>query len=495
MPRSSSLLRRFWIASAILLPILMGFSAYVLNRAYVTSLNNAEREAIFAQIYGLMAVAEFDGQSIALPPAMANPRFETPESGLYARVISHDKLTLWQSNSLESSTIGEEPSTTGEESSTIGKKPSTAGEEPSAIKEKYSTIGDAPLTQYGSISATRFVQFGELPAAGQSIDFVSRINGYDHRVLRFGTFWEYDNSDIYYCFEIIHAQHEKNAEIKHYQQALFTWLGGMAVLLLMIQVAIVRWSLQPLRAVANEIKQVEIGQQHELKGRYPKELTPVSESLNTLLKSEQSQRERYKNSLSDLAHSLKTPLAVIRSQLNTDNSREAGIDEQVQRMSNIISHQLVRASAQVKTIFSQGTPVAPMVQRLIAALTKVYHGKNLRFYVDIPIDFQCRIEADDLMEILGNVIDNACKYGSSEVNISSSITQDATEIVIEDDGPGVPNKLKGAILNRGARADTSKIGQGIGLAIAVDILSSYNGALEIERASLGGAAFRIQLPC
>ncbi len=444
MPYSPSLIRRFWLASALLLPILMGFSALVLHRSYVTSLDAAEKDALFAQIYALIAVAEFDGELMQLPAMMANPRFEMPESGLYARVLSDKQHLVWQSKSLE---------------------------------------------------ATQFVleDSANCPRAGNSADFESHLNRHPHRYLRFGTLWEFDEQEFYFCFEVIHSQLAKRNEIGGYRRTLALWLGGMAFLLLAIQVAIVRWGLRPMRQVADEIKLVEQGRISQLSSRYPEEILPITESLNTLLESEAHQRNRYKNSLSDLAHSLKTPLAVIRSLID-DQGKDKQVDEQIERMSTIISHQLARANAEVKTVFGVETKLQPVVKRLCQALNKVYADKQLQFNVEIDTEIQCQVEEDDLMEVLGNIIENACKYGNSEVVIVATANADDIVVSIEDDGPGIANELSKSILSRGARADTGKIGQGIGLAIAVDILSSYNGALTIERSAAGGAAFLIQIP-
>lgn len=441
--KAPSLIRRLWLASALTLPILIGFSSFALNRAYTNSLDSAEYEALLSQIYAMLAIAEPDGDGLLMPDVMANPRFETPSSGLYARIINASGDRVWLSNSLLSS----------------------------------------PL----SFALTA------VPSAGTIREGWPEIENTQHRSLSFTTVWEMDGKDSLFTFELFHAQDAKHAEIRTYQRALALWLGGMAALLLLTQVVITLWGLKPLKALAKEIDQVETGQSERLSGFYPSEISPVTRSLNRLLSSEEARRERYKNSLSDLAHSLKTPLSVIRSQ-GGSAKKDTLIDEQVDRMSAIVDHQLKRASAEVQTLYTARLALRPIVTRIANALQKVYADKNISCSITVPDGFNVSIEENDCMEILGNILENAFKYGKTAVNVSAYQEESVCIIAVEDDGPGITKKQSDDILARGARADTHTSGQGIGLAIAVDILSSYNGALEVGRSAAGGAAFRIGIP-
>ncbi len=445
MPRGrASLIRRLWLASMIVLPVVIGFSALTLNRAFEHSLNRAEADALMAQIYALLGVAELDDGELLLPAALTNPRFETPDSGLYARVLDEQGRESWRSNSLDVSQLR------------------------------------FPPAEHG------------MPGLAEPLNW--RSEGTHYRGLRLTTLWEYNGEDLRFTFDVIHSREAIEAELRRYQQRLWAWLGGMAVVLIALQTGIAYWSLRPLTFLANEIAEIQQGKSRSLSTRYPKEIDPVTTSLNALLQSESAQRERYQNALADLAHSLKTPLSVMRGQL-AESQRDQLLDEQVERMTSIISHQLKRANAQVKTIYSQGTELRPLVQRLTQALVKVYREKNMQFDIDIAADMNCGMEENDLLEILGNLIDNACKYGRGWVKISAQRTdENSLQVQIEDNGPGISEELAQHITERGMRADTTTLGQGIGLAIAVDILSSYNGDLKIGRSSAGGAAFHLNLP-
>lgn len=443
MRKSPSLVRRLWLASLVILPIAIGFSSYALNRAYVRGLDSAEYEALLSQIYALLAIAEPSESGLSMPEVMANPRFETPDSGLYARIVDSDGTAIWRSNSLLMSLL------------------------------EFETV--------------------VLPEAGSVREHWLKKQKTAFRSLSFTTVWELAGEDRRFTFQILHSQQEKQKEINRYRRSLLVWLSGMAFILLALQVIITLWGLRPLKFLAQEIGKIERGESQSLPENYPIEIEPVTTSVNKLLHSESKQRERYKNSLSDLAHSLKTPLSVIRSQL-ADNEQGRIVDEQVERMSTIINHQLRRASAEVQTVYGPLTSVRPLVERLIGALQKVYANKGIHVSNQTPDNLAVAVSEDDCFEVLGNIIENAFKYGEHKITVTAQIDDDSVKITIADDGPGIDSKLSESILQRGARADTSQSGQGIGLAIAVDILSSYNGALTIARSNDGGAAFHIIVP-
>jgi len=439
-----SLVRRLWIAAFFILPISIGFSSLALNRAYEQSLDSAEYQALTAQIYALLAIAEPSHLGLDMPNVMANPRFETPDSGLYAHIISKNKNIIWQSNSLASA----------------------------SIKIPSSHIDDS-----GKLNESWF-------------DFDSK----NYRVVNLNTFWDINDQEKSFIFEVIHEQTEKQQEVAQYQRALLYWLSGMALIFFTMQVTIIYWGLRPLSFLAREIKTIEKGESSELKGHYPIELLHVTQSVNQLIESESRQRERYKHSLSDLAHSLKTPLSVIRTQLKDDDESQV-VEEQVTRMSDIVNHQLKRANSEVKTLYTASIPLHPIAQRITQALNKIHRDKNIQLTLNIPNTIRVGMNEGDCMEVLGNIIENGFKYAKSQLIISAEKNQTDICIYIEDDGEGIDSNQAHNILKRGARADTSISGQGIGLSVSVDILSSYKGALSANKSNrLNGAKFKISVP-
>ena len=432
------------------MPILLGFSAFMLERAFRATLLSAEEGALTTHTYSMMALAEPEEGFLLLPEKLTDSRFNDPDSGLYAQVVDDDYGPVWQSISLQISPHN----------------------------------GDIPIKKVapGKMHIEEFT-------VGDDRFFISRFN----------TVWEIEEQDREYQFTVIHSQEEYRKEIVSYRTTLASLLGGLVLLLIVTQTIIIRWGLLPLRRLASDIKQLEAGDIESLNQNYPDEILPVTQNINHLLESEGTQRKRYKNTLSDLAHSLKTPLTVIRSTLN--NKREAHedsfavIDEQVERMNNIVTHQLNRASANVtKASFQALTPLAPLIQRISSALGKVYQEKGIQCISRVDDTAAYPAPADDLMELLGNLLENAFKYGNSQVLINASRDNTHLHLVIEDDGNGIPESVRSDILQRGARADTSTPGQGIGLAITTDLISTYDGGLRVDTSDLGGAKFHVSLP-
>ncbi len=455
--RSNSLAKRIFLASCILMPLLLAFSAYMLEKAFRDSLYTAEKESLLAHTYSMMGVAEPGDSSLSISQALSDPRFSTPASGMYAQLVrSEDQYIVWQTTSLSVSPVN----------------------------------GKIPYQEV---------------AAGNSTLGTQTIDKQDYYISRFNTIWEINEQDRQYQFVVIHSQAQLQQEISRYRQSLATWLGGLAILLIIVQTIIIRWGLLPLQQLAEDIISLENGKINKLNDAYPDEIIPVTKNINMLLESEQNQQKRYKNTLADLAHSLKTPLSVIRSVLESskntiekDKEQEKdawqnSIDEQIDRMSGIVNHQLNRASAKSKAAFQSSIHLAPLFERIGSALGKVYQDKNIAFANKVDTKLEYPAEEGDLMEVFGNILENAFKYGTSAVEISSEPIDSGIRIIIEDDGPGIPEAMHQNILERGARVDTSLPGQGIGLAVATDILSSYDGGISICTSSLGGACFVIEL--
>lgn len=435
----------------MLLPLLLGFSATMLNHAYQRSLRTAERDALHGQIYILLGAAEPSESGLQLPPVLSEPRYSSVNSGLMAWVINTKGAMQWRSRSSELVHPDDMPTVTT------------------------------------AFSPGR-VQF-----------FSAWIEDREYYAISYDTIWDINDKERGYRFIAMHSRQPMLNELEAYQKRLWKWLGGLAFLLIVVQTLVAKWGLSPLRKLAADLEKVEEGLK-QLPGAYPAEIQPVTDNLNRVLRSERAQRERYRNTLSDLAHSLKTPLAVIRGQLENKQHLSAeslahAIDEQVSRMSAIVDHQLRRASAQVtQANRSSSVQVKPLVERLARAMQKVYQSKSIQLRLDIGEHLVFHGDEADLMELLGNLIDNACKYGRHSVAISAQQQGRDLVVSVEDDGPGVEADVQQTILTRGARADTATPGQGIGLAVAVDILSSYGGSIDIFRSKLGGAGFTIRIP-
>jgi two-component system sensor histidine kinase PhoQ len=291
-------------------------------------------------------------------------------------------------------------------------------------------------------------------------------------------------------------------QVDVYRRTLAIWLGGIGVVLLLLLVAVLRWSLAPLRKVVADLARVERGTQDHLGSAYPVELSGLATSLNSFIDAERDRLARYRNTLSDLAHSLKTPLAVMRSQLE---SGEDGANlrwtvlEQVGRMDEIVAYQLSRAATSGHQTFAAPLPIEPYAEEIVQSLEKVYAGKGVLCEFDIAPAARFHGDPGDLLELLGNLLENAFKWARHRVLLSAHVLPGGTgrragaEIVIEDDGPGVDEANVDHLLQRGVRGDERVQGHGIGLAIVQDILRAYQGELRVTRSeALGGARFAIR---
>ena len=284
------------------------------------------------------------------------------------------------------------------------------------------------------------------------------------------------------------------------RQQLYVWLGLALLLLLGFLWLGLGWGIRSLRSLSAELDDVESGKRTALSDEHPRELLRLTRSLNRLLESERQQSERYRHSLDDLAHSLKTPLAVLQGVAEVLLKQLSSVEQarvlqgQVSRMSQQISYQLQRASLRKSGLLRYQVKLKPLLDSLIEALDKVYRDKRVRVTQELSAQLRVPVEQAALLELLGNMLENAYRLCINEVRISAKLTATECELTVEDDGPGVPKHQRERILKRGERLDTQYPGQGIGTAVVKDIIDSYGGQLFVEESPLGGAQFRIIFP-
>src|SRR5574337_546639 len=205
-----------------------------------------------------------------------------------------------------------------------------------------------------------------------------------------------------------------------YRRALVIWLSILGVMLMVLQLLLLRWSLTPLRKVASDMSRVERGDSEQLDSQYPLELTGLTERINAFITNEREQRTRYRHTLADLAHSLKTPLAVIRSQLESptagdEAARRASVLDQVRRMNELVAYQLSRAATSGRQTFASAVPIAGHAEDIVQGLEKVYAAKNVLCEFDIEDGAVFYGEQGDLLELMGNLLENAFKWAGHRV--------------------------------------------------------------------------------
>ncbi len=292
---------------------------------------------------------------------------------------------------------------------------------------------------------------------------------------------------------------ELQPELQEFRTGLWRSLGMAGFILILAQMVLLALGLRPLGRITEDISGIESGELRRLEGNYPKELEALRRNLNHLLDTEEANQIRYRNALDSLAHSLKTPLSVIRSSLPSESTaKTAAIKDAVTDMQKLIATRLQRAAASTRRSMAQAVEVESQVERLVQSLSRIYSQKLINIDVMIEPDLAFYGEQRDLLELVGNLLDNACKYGDGQVRLTAGLidpeqARAGINLQVEDNGPGIADDQRQQLLRRGVRGDERVEGHGLGLAIVLEIVSAYNGEITIKPSDLGGACVSVSL--
>jgi two-component system sensor histidine kinase PhoQ len=444
----ASVSQRLLISVTVLLLLFFGVMAFVLDARFQHVAQNSLRELLDTQMVALIALAEPDASGHIVPQLRddAESRLTTPGSGLYAAVSEGGDDPYWRS-------------------------PSAAGS----------------LQQFGPPQEPGARDFRYLEdSRGAQLAVVSR-----------GVQWE-DAGDL--TFTVATDMAPYDAQVSDFRRGLLKGFAALAVSLLLALALLLRWALAPLRRLATQIRAMERGERESLDDRWPSELGGVVANLNTLLTSERTRIGRYRDTLGNLAHSLKTPLAVLRASFGAGAPGAEQVNAQVDRMNAIVEHQLRRAvTSGGASVGRHSVEVLPIATDLRGAMLKAHAKKDFSLEVAVPADVLFVGDRDDLMEALGNLMDNAAKWCRSRIRVGAQLQAGVGAgqklwIVVEDDGPGVPAADRERVQGRGARADESTPGHGLGLAMVRDMAEMYGGQLNIGESGFGGARVELRLP-
>ncbi len=289
-------------------------------------------------------------------------------------------------------------------------------------------------------------------------------------------------------------------DIRAFRNSVIVWLGGLAVLFAIGIALLMRWSLRPLRRVRDDLGNIRDGKIQHLTGEYPGEIEPLVQDLNALMDSNREIVERARTHVGNLAHALKTPLAVLQNETQSaEGPLATKVGQQIGLMRDQVEHHLNRARmAAQANVLGAVTPVGPVITALARVMAKVYQERGLDVEADAGPGHRFRGEKQDLEEMAGNLFDNACKWAASKVRVS--IAQHSIErrpfltISFDDDGPGLPREERAAALSRGHRLDETKPGSGLGLSIVDELARIYGGSLKLEGSPLGGLSAQLTLP-
>jgi len=453
-----SLSTRLLASVSVLLILFFGITIFALDYVFRDLTTKAMRERLEVQLVSLITASEEDSSGGLRPSAQhvdATARFNTPGSGLYGEIMRNDGYPSWRSISLTGTGL----------------------------------VFEAPA----EIGARHFGQLTN--ADGSNVLALSRRLE-----------WQFDNgvtrSFVYSVAEDLGPYY---SQLNNFRGQMFGWFGALMLLLLGAIAVLVRRLLAPLRRVEREITAIETGEMTELGGGYPRELLGITTNLNTLLRGERERLARYRNTLGNLAHSFKTPLAVMRNLLSGDSGRDLPIakqlDEQVGRMDDIVKYQLKRAAASGSTGLGLApVDVAQALEALRGALLKVYIERNLTCTLQVENNALFFGDREDLTEVAGNLLDNAFKWARREIRLtvtrltSPTARRDGLLMIFEDDGPGIPTAQRAHVLERGARLDERVSGQGIGLSVVRELIGLNGGSIAIHSSELGGARIEVRLP-
>ncbi len=432
--------RRLLLVGTLLVAVFAGLAGWSLDSAFRRASEAALAERLQAAVYTLLATAREDEHGrLRMPDDLPDPQFNRPDAGRYARIVGLQDGYRWHSRSL----LGRE----------------------------------LPASPALATGRTRLYRSDGLMLLDQAIA------------------WDdLQGRPLPYLITVASDTRALQAQQQQFRATLWGWLGLLSLLLLGLQLAALRWGLSPLYRIAEAIKRVEQGDARALPRQVPVELEPLTRNLDALLRQAQARQERVRNSLADLAHSLKTPLTLLRGA--AEEARDCPelarlVEEQVSRIDEIVGYQRQRAAVSGGTVLSPPVPLRPLAERIGRGLARLHAARGVRLELDLPEELAPKIDQGDLLELLGNLLENAFRHARSRVRLSGSASP--PRLVVEDDGEGIPPDQAQRILQRGGRADRRHPGEGIGLAVVAEILAQYGGEIAIDASPLGGARFTLAL--
>ncbi len=422
------------LVSAVLLLLLLPSSFVAIEQAFQRQLLTNAEQKMEVHMYSILSELHLSAGKVELNNNTLAPDFYRPDSGLSA-FISDGQQLLWQSDS--------------------------------SLNQAF-VIPDIQLTP------------------GQHIFYEMTQADTDYQILSIAFLFDSGDSAYPLAIHIVQDQALLLAPHQSFRSTLLRWFSGIAAGLLLLSILAYYWTTKPLTRLDYEIRQLERGKQDQLNGKYPSELKVIKEDLNLLLASQNRQKLRYRNHLSDLAHALKTPVAVLRT---SPLAQQPELKEQIDRITAMIEHQLKKASSSGQDIWKKQTALLPLAEKLINALRKIYRDKDCIIELSCAENAFFRGDETDMMEMLGNLLDNACKACHKKVRVR--VEQHPLKLIIEDDGPGIHPTQRQELFQRGIRLDTYADGHGVGLSIVAELINSYSGTIAISDSELGGAQFTL----
>lgn len=450
--RPNSLAARLILAAAVWAALGLAAGGFVLSETFGTAMRDNFDTALQVDLDGLIAAADADAYgTIAMREQVLNRRFGRAYSGLYWQIEPQGGLPVMISHSLLDRTLHPRDVKT--------------------VKDFQWGYGDGPLDQRLRMLVKR-VKFPITATAAKN----------DYRA---------------YTFIVAGDMASVDASIGEFNSTIFwsftaLFFGFVAAVFLQVRVG-----LQPLRRVEQSLARIRDGSAQRLEGSFPVEIAPLAAELNSLIEHSAEVVGRARAHVSNLAHFLKTPLTVLAAEAEAAPGPLADtVKKQVDVMRRQVDHYLTRArTAGALNVLGNRTPVAPVLEDLARVLQRIHAGRGLAITVHCPDAIHFRGERQDLEEMAGNLMDNACKWAKGRVIVTVVRRSGRIfRLTVEDDGPGLAPEDLGRVLSRGERLDESVPGSGLGLSIVRDIAKLYGGEFVLEKAGLGGLRTVLTLP-
>jgi two-component system sensor histidine kinase PhoQ len=449
--RPFSLRLRLVLLGTLVLVVALGLVGIALNAANERSAVSALQGRMESSVYLVLAAADADDAGrLVMQPDLGDPRLSQPGSGIYVHLHGGlpEGVDHWSS--------------------------------PSALGLQ---LPELPL------SAPGLSRFSE---PSDELAFYS---------FQYGVSFQSENGAVSpFTVTVLVDPDEVQRQTSAFRLGLWRALVTAGLILVAAQLFMFMLGFRPLRRVAQDVARIESGRASRLEGRYPSELEPLARNVNRLLDTEKSNQQRIRNALDSLAHSLKTPLAVIQAGLELHGGKAAQpMQNAADEINRLIATRMERAGASARSTLGKPVAVQAQLERILESLQKVYSHKLIETSVTIDDELKFYGEKRDLMELMGNLLDNAFKYGAGRIRLSAgAIDQTAARpglwLRVEDDGPGVDESKWHILVQRGVRGDERVEGHGLGLAIVTELVAAYGGEVSIGHSEMGGAMIRVEIP-
>jgi signal transduction histidine kinase len=304
-----------------------------------------------------------------------------------------------------------------------------------------------------------------------------------------------------YLIAVAGDSQEIEEETRSFDRVLVVTFGTLIVALLLTTMFQVRFGLAPLKRISEGLAAIRGGTAERLEGQFPFEIAPLARETNALIDANREIVERARTHVGNLAHALKTPLSVMVNEATARRRDPLAqkVLEQADIMRDQVTRHLERARLAARlTVVGDVTEVPPVVSALARTMEKIYHDRGIAIDVEAPTPVRFKGEQPDLEEMVGNLVDNACKWARSRVSIEVMAETDGAQsvahILVDDDGPGLDADQREQVTHRGQRMDETKPGSGLGLSIVVELAALYGGSLTLDTAPIGGLRAELVLP-